>query len=156
MRAGFHAVTAPARLDHAGPLDDATLALLACTPVLRAVTLAPDDAVLDLGRTQRLATPAQNSALAARDRGCVIPGCPTPADACEAHHVIPWAAGGPTDITNLALTCPRPHVETHQGTWTITMIHGVPWVRPPTWINPRQPLLRNAMHHHPGTHRAAS
>jgi hypothetical protein len=29
------------------------------------------------------------------------------------------------------------------------MINGVPWARPPTWIHPHRPLLRNT------THRAA-
>jgi hypothetical protein len=147
VRRGWTPSAAPGHLDHTGPIDDHTLTLLACTPLLRAVTLAPDGAVLDLGRTQRLATATQKAALTARDRGCIIPGCPVPAHACDAHHVIPWTAGGATDITNLVLTCPRHHTETHQGTWTITMIHGVPWVTPPRWTDRAQPLLRNAMHH---------
>jgi hypothetical protein len=153
VRRGWTPTAAPAHLDHAGLIDPETLTLLACTPLLRAVTLAPDGAVLDLGRTQRLATATQKAALTARDRGCVIPGCPVPADACDAHHVVPWTAGGLTDITNLVLTCPRHHTETHQGTWTITMIHGVPWVTPPRWIQRDQPLLRNAMHHEPQARR---
>ena len=57
-----------------------------------------DGAVLAMGRAIRLATPAQKDALIARDLGCVIPGCGVPGEHCEVHHVIPWAAGGPTDV----------------------------------------------------------
>ena len=42
---------------------------------------------LAVGRTSRTATPAQRKALAARDGGCIIPGCQIPAENCQAHHV---------------------------------------------------------------------
>lgn len=54
---------------------------------------------LDLGREQRLFTPAQRIALAARDGGCVWPDCPMPASYCEAHHADQWTRDrGRTDI----------------------------------------------------------
>jgi hypothetical protein len=137
----------PARVEHAGPVDPATLELLACTATVRAALLAPTGAVLDLGRTQRLATPAQKTALLARDRGCVIPGCVVPGDGCDAHHVIWWTRGGPTDLDNLALVCGRHHTEVHQGTWELQMIDGIPWIRPPKWLDRGRRLLRNAAHH---------
>jgi hypothetical protein len=137
----------PARLEHAGPVDPATLHLLACTATIRTAILAPNGALLDLGRTQRLASSAQKTALIARDRGCVIPGCTVPADACDAHHITWWTHGGPTDIDNLALACGRHHDEIHHGTWELTMTDGVPWVTPPRWIDPHQRPLRNAAHH---------
>jgi hypothetical protein len=40
---------------------------------------------LALGRSQRTATTAQRRALATRDRGCIIPGCPIPAEATQVH-----------------------------------------------------------------------
>lgn len=49
------------------------------------------------------------TALAARDIGCIIPGCGAPLEWCDAHHVIPWANGGPTTLDNLALLCGRHH-----------------------------------------------
>jgi hypothetical protein len=61
-------------VEHAGPVDATTLELLACTATIRAALLAPNGALLDLGRSQRLASPAQKTALLARDGGCVIPG----------------------------------------------------------------------------------
>ena len=137
----------PARLEHAGPVDPTTLELLACTATIRAALLAPTGALLDLGRTQRLATPAQKTALLARDGGCVIPGCTVPGDACDAHHIHWWTRGGPTDLDNLALLCGRHHTEVHQGTWDLQIRDGVCWVTPPRWINYRRTPLRNAAHH---------
>jgi hypothetical protein len=124
--------------------------LLACNARIRRVILDEHGAVLHLGRSQRLATPAQKQALYARDVGCVIPGYDIPGELCEIHHVIAWADGGATDIDNLVFACPRHHFEITDGTgWEIEMIDGVPWVRPPAWAHPGRPLLRNATHHTP-------
>src|SRR4051794_8511906 len=147
LRRALSPYAVPARLEHAGPVDANTLELLACTATIRAAVLAPGGALLDLGRTQRLATPAQKTALLARDGGCIIPGCTVPGDACDAHHIQWWTRGGPTDLENLALVCGRHHTEVHQETWEIHMRDGVPWVTPPTWIDPAQRPLRNAAHH---------
>lgn len=75
---------------------------------------------LAVGRTARTATPAQRRALAARDRGCVIPGCGVPAEACQTHHVQEWAAGGASDIENLVLLCWAHHRQVDLAMWTIT------------------------------------
>ena len=72
-----------------------------------------------MGRTARTATPAQRRALAARDQGCIIPGCGIPAEACQTHHVEDWAAGGDTDLPNLALLCWAHHRQVDLGMWTI-------------------------------------
>lgn len=74
---------------------------------------------LEVGRTQRTATPAQRRALASRDRGCIIPGCDVPAEACQTHHVEDWAAGGETDMANLALLCWAHHRQVDLRMWTI-------------------------------------
>ena len=74
---------------------------------------------LAVGRTARTATLAQRRALAARDRGCVIPGCSIPAEACQAHHLVDWAAGGPTDVSNMALLCWGHHRQVDLRMWTI-------------------------------------
>jgi hypothetical protein len=137
----------PARVEHAGPVDPTTLELLACTATIRTALLAPNGALLDLGRTQRLASAAQKTALLARDGGCIIPGCLVPGDACDAHHITWWTRGGPTDLENLALLCGRHHTEVHLEEWEIRMRDGIPWVTPPSWIDPRRRPLRNAAHH---------
>ena len=137
----------PARVEHAGLVDATTLELLACNAIVRAALLAPNGALLDLGRSQRLATAAQKTALLARDGGCVIPGCLVPGDACDAHHVQWWQRGGRTDLENLALVCGRHHTEVHLEEWEIRMLDGIPWVVPPRWVDPARRPLRNAAHH---------
>ncbi|MCU0262094.1 MAG: HNH endonuclease [Candidatus Nanopelagicales bacterium] len=84
-----------------------------------ATTLLGTRIPVALGRTTRTATPAQRRALAARDRGCIIPGCTIPAEACQTHHVQDWAAGGSTDLPNLALVCWAHHRQVDLGMWTI-------------------------------------
>src|SRR5205807_7352824 len=74
--------------------------------------------VLDLGRTQRLPNRAQRRALMARDGGCRIPGCPE-RRYVEAHHVVHWIDGGPTDLDNLVLLCWRHHRMVHEGGWQL-------------------------------------
>ena len=84
-----------------------------------AATLLGTRLPLAVGRTARTATPAQRRALAARDKGCIIPGCGIPAEACQSHHVEDWAAGGNTDLTCLALLCWAHHRQVDLGMWTI-------------------------------------
>jgi hypothetical protein len=75
---------------------------------------------LDLGRSTRVISPAQRSALAVRDRGCVFPGCDRPLAWCDAHHLWHWIDGGPTDLANLALLCRAHHRTVHEGGWQLT------------------------------------
>lgn len=84
---------------------------------------------LDVGRTQRTATPAQRRALAVRDGGCIIPGCGVPAEACQVHHLEEWADGGPTDLGNLASLCWAHHRQVDLGQWRIRPCD--PALRPP-------------------------
>ena len=84
-----------------------------------AATLFDTRIPLAVGRTQRTATPAQRRALAARDRGCLIPGCPVPAEVCQAHHLLDWAEGGQTDIEGLALLCWTHHRQVDLEMWAI-------------------------------------
>ena len=74
---------------------------------------------LAVGRTSRTATPAQRRALAARDGGCVIPGCGVPAETCQAHHVTDWAQGSSTDLDNLVLLCWTHHRQVDLRLWSI-------------------------------------
>ncbi|HVM08367.1 MAG TPA: DUF222 domain-containing protein [Acidimicrobiales bacterium] len=70
--------------------------------------------VLDVGRSQRTATPAQRIALAVRDQGCRWTGCTMPPGWCEAHHLDPWELGGATDLDNLGLFCGGHHDLIHR------------------------------------------
>jgi hypothetical protein len=71
--------------------------------------------VLDHGRAVRLATDDQYRALVARDGGCRWPGCDKPASWCEVDHLVPWHAGGRTDLDNLVLLCAAHHTEKHRA-----------------------------------------
>ena len=84
-----------------------------------ATTLLGTRIPLTVGRTTRTATQAQRRALAARDKGCIIPGCGIPAEACQTHHVTDWATGGNTDLPNLALLCWAHHRQVDLHMWTI-------------------------------------
>jgi hypothetical protein len=84
--------------------------------VSRVITDGPG-VILDLGHTQRLVSRHQWHALVLRDKGCRHPGCDRPPHWCEAHHVIPWEHGGPTDLTNLVLKCSRHHHLGHTPGW---------------------------------------
>ncbi|WP_143447966.1 HNH endonuclease signature motif containing protein [Kineosporia sp. R_H_3] len=141
-----------ATLHRHGPIGAHLLAYLACTATLTRVLLDPNGAPLDVGRAHRLATPAQRKALAARDGGCVIPACPVPHEGTDAHHLQAWEHGGRTDLHNLVSLCPAHHQQVHAGLWAIELLDGIPWVRPPSWIDPQRRRTRN-LHHQ--THAAA-
>ena len=93
------------------------------TPAARIAALAAlmfDTRIpLAVGRTHRTATPAQRRALAVRDRGCIIPGCGIPAEACQTHHLKDWAHGGNTDLPHLVLLCWAHHRQVDLHMWTI-------------------------------------
>ena len=105
-----------------------TVRKMACDAAIIPVVLGSKGEVLDLGRTVRLATPKQVQALWIRDQGCTFPGCSRPPAWCVAHHVWHWCDGGPTDLSNLALLCPRHHTIVHQRGYTATVTAlGVTW-----------------------------
>lgn len=96
-----------------------------------------------LATERRLATEKQLAILASRDQGCTFPGCDTPPGWCEAHHVVPWARGGKTNVNNLTLACSAHHHLLDNTEWDCRMLKdGRPaWV-PPAVIDPAQePVL---------------
>ena len=101
------------------PLRPHTYRHLACDPMFTPIVASIDGTPLTVGRTTRLATPAQRRALAARDGGCVFPGCDMPTNWCDAHHITPWQAAGSTDLANLASLCRHHHGVTHRTGWTM-------------------------------------
>ena len=91
-----------------------TVRRIACDAALIPAVLGTGGEVLDWGRERRLFTPAQVKRLWLRDGGCTYPGCGTPAQWCDAHHLTHWADGGPTSLANAALVCGRHHTVVHQ------------------------------------------
>ena len=116
-----------ATLETGESLSAAAVRRLACDAELCPIVLGAAGEVLDVGRMQRLVTPAIWKALVARDGHCRFPGCKRPPIACDAHHILHWVEGGATSLVNLVLLCAAHH----------TMIHNSPWqVR----INPHDQL----------------
>lgn len=109
----------PALLPDGTPLPPQALQRLACDAAITRVVFDPVGQVLDLGRSQRLFTPAQRLALWARDQGCRFPGCTSPW--VQAHHVIAWQDGGPTDLANALSMCDHDHHGVHDRRWRITI-----------------------------------
>jgi hypothetical protein len=98
-----------------------TVRRMACDASIIPAVLGAKSELLDLGRASRLATPKLLQALYLRDRGCTFPSCSRPPGWCDAHHVKHWCDGGPTDLSNLALLCPRHHTIVHQKGYTATV-----------------------------------
>ncbi|UIJ33683.1 HNH endonuclease signature motif containing protein [Allobranchiibius sp. GilTou73] len=109
-------------------LDAGTLRRLACDADLIPAVLGGESEPLDVGRTKRLFTGGLRTAIVHRDEGCTFPGCDRPPDWCDAHHVLPWWAGGETKLTNAALLCARHHTIVHRDLLTATVTTtGVTW-----------------------------
>ncbi len=111
------------RLKNAGLIDGTPIGIddlrrIACDAGVIPAIFGGDGVPLYLGRKQRSATQAQRLALYARDKHCI--GCGLRATACEAHHILWWEHGGPTDITNLVLLCPTCHTKVHKHGYTVT------------------------------------
>ncbi len=95
-------------------LSAAVVRRMACDAAIIPTVLGSAGEVVDLGCSVRLFTPAQVRRLWLRDRGCSFPGCGMPAHWTDAHHLVHWADGGPTNLTNAALLCQRHHTVVHQ------------------------------------------
>lgn len=115
----------------ATPVSIDTIERLIDSRGMQTVTMNAAGRILSLGSAQRCFTGAQRRAITARDGGCVIPGCTTPAGWCEVHHVIPWRNGGATHTDNGVLLCWGHHQRIDSGPWRLSMPDGVPHVRGP-------------------------
>jgi hypothetical protein len=127
-----------------GPVSAETLRRIACDCQVSFVLLDGRGVPLDVGREHRTVTPGMWTALLARDRGCVFPGCSRPSEWCAAHHVRHWSDGGVTALGNLALLCGHHHRTVHHDGWTIRFsADGHPELIPPPWVDPDQTPRRN-------------
>ncbi|KYH43652.1 hypothetical protein AZH51_02245 [Branchiibius sp. NY16-3462-2] len=81
---------------------------------------------LDLGRARRLFTKHQRRAAENRYGGCAFPECDRPPGWTEGHHWRePWAAGGTTDLEDLAPLCASDHRRVHHEHIPVRMRGGV-------------------------------
>lgn len=129
-----------------GPLPQSVFDRYFCNSTVAGVLFGGDGMPLSHGRRHRMATPAQVTALIARDQGCVL--CRAHHGECEAHHLMPWNAPGKgrTDITNLALVCRSCHQLLHDAKKTLYQDQKGRWkTRPatPDEIAPARPRRRS-------------
>ena len=106
-----------ARLTDGTPIPARTLRELACDAQILPAIFGGPSQPLDLGRARRKASPPQRTALIARDGACI--GCGAKAAWCQAHHIIHWQDGGPTDLENMCLLCSRCHHKVHDSGWQV-------------------------------------
>jgi hypothetical protein len=114
-----HAGAPAADLEFSLPISAKAVERLACDCSVTRILLGADSAVIDVGRSKRVITPAQAKALNLRDKGCRFPGCDRPATWTSGHHIVHWIRGGPSDLSNLVLLCHRHHWMVHEGNWQL-------------------------------------
>ncbi|QCB49862.1 HNH endonuclease [Rhodococcus sp. PAMC28707] len=127
----------PFRLGWTGPISKNLAELLSCDADLTPIIIDHNGIPLAMGRSVRLGTTSQRTAVILRDRCCVM--CGRPADWCLLHHVVFWRNGGPTDVNNLALVCSECHRAIHNDGWEIAFgDDGHPVVTPPADVDPHR------------------
>jgi Domain of unknown function (DUF222)/HNH endonuclease len=114
-----------ARLEDTGSITPETARRLACDADLTRVVTKGRSQPIELGRRTKAVPPGLRRALAARDGGCRFPGCGRPPGWADAHHVIHWADGGETSLSNLVLLCRPHHRAIHRG-FGVEMVDGHP------------------------------
>jgi hypothetical protein len=77
-----------------------------------------DGTPADAGRKRRTCSRRQRRALLARNKTCIFPSC-THSRFVEVHHIVHWADGGPTVLSNLAPLCWFHHRLLHEGGFTM-------------------------------------
>jgi hypothetical protein len=134
--------------DDGSHLSPAAARRLACDAGIVPAVLGTASQVLDVGRQARLVTGPLRRALVLRDRGCAFPGCDRPPRWTEAHHVLHWSDGGPTELSNLVLLCGYHHRLIHHSDWQVRINpkDGLPEFLPPSYIDADRKARRNDYH----------
>ena len=126
----------PAALDGYGPIPPSMARQLiadGADSFHRVLTDPRDGAPLEIGRTSYRVTKAQRQWLRLRDGKCPFPGCSNHSLDNEADHLLAWAHGGTTGISNLGQPCPKHHRLRHTTAWAPTAADKN---EPPGWISP--------------------
>jgi hypothetical protein len=104
-------------------LEDGTLLAietaerLACDASVVRVADDASGAPVTLGRRTRRISPSLRRSLRLRDGGCRFPSCTN--RLTDAHHIVAWARGGVTRLSNLCLLCRRHHRFVHEHDYRI-------------------------------------
>jgi hypothetical protein len=118
----------------------ASVERLACDGGVTPILFHADGRALNLGRRRRRHNARQRAVIAARDGGCVMPGCDRPPNWTEVHHIVPWSEGGETSVDDGVLLCRHHHLLMHNNSWRIRRTGGTYWMHAPSELS-RQPIL---------------
>jgi len=106
-------------LEGIGAISAHTARRLACDATVHSLVYGHDGTVLPGARSRSVPRRVRRAVLA-RDRGCRFPGC-TQARFVDVHHVLYWAEGGLTVVSNLVSLCRRHHRLVHEGGFRLQM-----------------------------------
>lgn len=96
-----------------------TVERLTCDCRLRFVLTDEVGNAAGIGRASRdVPSWLRQAVLKAYDFSCVFPGCDC-RRYLDAHHVVHWSRGGPTDFDNLIPLCSRHHDLVHEHGWSV-------------------------------------
>ncbi|MET3949597.1 DUF222 domain-containing protein [Arthrobacter sp. UYEF36] len=126
----------PATLDGYGPIPPSMARRLVADGAgsfYRVLTDPRDGAPLEIGRTSYRLTKAMRHWLRLRDGKCPFPGCNNHSLDNDADHLLAWADGGTTGISNLGQPCHKHHRLKHGSGWTPS---GASNHSPPGWTSP--------------------
>ncbi|MGP4032971.1 DUF222 domain-containing protein [Pseudarthrobacter sp. 1C304] len=126
----------PAMLDGYGPIPPSMARRLVAggADSFHRVLVDPrDGAPLEIGRTSYRVTKALRQWLRLRDAKCSFPACNNASLDNDADHLLAWADGGTTGITNLGQPCRKHHRLKHTTAWTPA---GATKESPPGWTSP--------------------
>ena len=126
----------PAMLDGYGPIPPSMARRLVADGAesFHRVLVDPrDGAPLEIGRASYRLTKGMRQWLRLRDGRCPFPGCNNPSLDNDADHLLAWADGGTTGITNLGQPCRKHHGLKHASGWTPA---GASKDKPPGWTSP--------------------
>ncbi|MBX7444974.1 MULTISPECIES: HNH endonuclease signature motif containing protein [unclassified Arthrobacter] len=126
----------PAMLDGYGPIPASMARQLVANGAhsfYRVLVDPRDGAPLEIGRTSYRVTKAMRAWLRMRDGKCPFPGCSNNSLDNDADHILAWANGGTTGISNLGQPCRKHHRLRHTTGWTPTPASKH---EPPGWLSP--------------------
>lgn len=95
-----------------------TVRRLLCNARIQTVVEDGAGSVVGLGRMWREPSAWMVRQVRYRDRECRFPGCGS-RRFTEAHHIVWWRHGGPTDLDNLMLVCWFHHRLVHEYGWSV-------------------------------------
>ena len=118
-------------LEGGGVIHPETARRLLCNGRVQAVIEDEAGQPVRLGRTSREPSAWMMRQLRYRDHECRFPGCGA-RRFTQAHHIVWWERGGPTDLDNLLLVCTFHHKLVHEYGWSLRRDPGgtVRWFRP--------------------------